>query len=35
MAPGRYDCQLVKLNGAWLFKHRLVILDGEVKLEGI
>ena len=28
MAPGRYDCQLVKLNGEWLFKH-------EVKLDGI
>lgn len=35
MAPGRYDCQLVKLNGEWLFKHRLVMLDGEVKLDGI
>jgi uncharacterized protein (TIGR02246 family) len=35
MAPGRYDCQLVKLNGDWLFKHRLVMLDGEVKLDGI
>jgi uncharacterized protein (TIGR02246 family) len=35
MAPGRYDCQLVKLNGEWLFKHRLVVLDGEVKLDGI
>ncbi len=35
MAPGRYDCQLVKLGGEWLFKHRLVVLDGEVKLDGI
>ena len=35
MAPGRYDCQLVKLNGEWLFKHRLVMLDGDVKLDGI
>ena len=35
MAPGRYDCQLVKVDGEWLFKHRLVILDGEVKLDGI
>ena len=35
MAPGRYDCQLVKLDGEWLFKHRLVMLDGEVKLDGI
>jgi len=25
----------VKLDGEWLFKHRLVMLDGEVKLEGI
>ena len=35
MPPGRYDCQLAKVNGDWLFKHRLVVLDGEVKLEGI
>jgi len=35
MAPGRYDCQLAKVHGEWLFKHRLVVLDGEVKLEGI
>jgi uncharacterized protein (TIGR02246 family) len=35
MAPGRYDCRLAKVNGQWLFRHRLVVLDGEVKLEGI
>jgi uncharacterized protein (TIGR02246 family) len=35
MAPGRYDCRLQKIGGQWLFKHRLVVLDGEVKLEGI
>ncbi len=35
MAPGRYDCRLVKLDGQWLFKHRLVVLDAKVKLEGI
>ena len=35
MAPGRYDCRLAKVGGEWLFKHRLVVLDGEVKLEGI
>jgi uncharacterized protein (TIGR02246 family) len=35
MPPGRYDCQLARVNGAWLFKHRLVVLDGEFKLDGI
>lgn len=35
MAPGRYDCRLAKIDGRWLFKHRLVVLDGEVKLDGI
>lgn len=35
MAPGRYDCQLVKVEGEWLFQYRLVVLDGEVKLDGI
>jgi uncharacterized protein (TIGR02246 family) len=35
MAPGRYDCLLAKVAGEWLFKHRLVVLDHEVTLEGI
>jgi uncharacterized protein (TIGR02246 family) len=35
MPPGCYDCQLVRLDGEWLFQHRLVVLDGEVKLDGI
>ncbi|HET7883402.1 MAG TPA: nuclear transport factor 2 family protein [Acetobacteraceae bacterium] len=35
MPPGRYDCRLAKVGGEWLFRHRLVVLDGEVKLEGI
>ena len=35
MAPGRYDCQLVKINGEWLFRHRLVVLDSEFPLDGI
>src|SRR5437870_4736280 len=32
LAPGRYECRLEKIDGEWLFKHRLVILDHEVKL---
>src|SRR5215470_13261154 len=35
MPPGRYDCRLAKVDGRWLFRHRLVVLDGEAKLEGI
>jgi uncharacterized protein (TIGR02246 family) len=35
MPPGRYDCRLAKVDGEWLFSHRLVVLDGEVKLDGI
>lgn len=35
MPPGRYDCRLERVNGEWLFKHRLVVLDAEFKLEGI
>jgi uncharacterized protein (TIGR02246 family) len=35
MPPGRYDCRLAKVEGQWLFRHRLVVLDGEVQLEGI
>ncbi len=35
MAPGRYDCRLAKVGGDWLFRHRLVVLDGEVPLDGI
>jgi uncharacterized protein (TIGR02246 family) len=33
--PGRYDCRLARVNGAWLFQHRLVALDAEFKLDGI
>jgi uncharacterized protein (TIGR02246 family) len=35
MPPGRYDCRLEKIGGQWLFRHRLVVLDGEFKLDGI
>ncbi len=33
--PGRYDCTLARVGGAWLFKRRLVVLDAEFKLDGI
>ncbi len=35
MPPGRYDCRLERVDGEWLFKHCLVVLDAEFKLEGI
>jgi uncharacterized protein (TIGR02246 family) len=35
MPPGRYDCRLARAGGVWLFAHRLVVLDGEAKLDGI
>jgi hypothetical protein len=35
MAPGRYDCRLAKIDGEWLFGHRLVVLDAEFPLDGI
>lgn len=35
LAPGRYDCRLARVGGEWLFKHRLVVLDHEVALDGI
>jgi uncharacterized protein (TIGR02246 family) len=35
LAPGRYECRLEKFDGVWLFKHRLVILDHEIRLEGV
>lgn len=33
--PGRYDCQLARVNGAWKFRHRLVVLDGPFPLDGL
>lgn len=35
LAPGRYECDLVKAGGQWLFERRLVILDHAVTLEGV
>jgi len=33
--PGRYECQLVRVNFKWVFKYRLVIEDAKAPLAGI
>jgi uncharacterized protein (TIGR02246 family) len=35
LAPGRYECDLVKSAGQWRFQNRVVILDHEITLDGI
>ena len=35
LAPGRYECELVKTDGTWRFQNRVVILDHEIKLDGV
>ena len=35
MPPGRYECELRKVDGVWLFQNRLVILDAPFALPGI
>ena len=35
LAPGRYECELVKSAGKCRFQKRVVILDHEITLEGI
>jgi uncharacterized protein (TIGR02246 family) len=35
LAPGRYECDLVKSDGKWRFQRRLVILDHDITLDGI
>jgi uncharacterized protein (TIGR02246 family) len=35
MPPGRYECELRKVDGAWLFLNRLVIMDAHFALPGI
>ena len=35
MPPGRYECELRRVDGDWLFQHRLVILDAPFALPGI
>jgi uncharacterized protein (TIGR02246 family) len=35
LAPGRYECELVKSAGQWRFQNRIVILDHEMTLDGV
>ena len=35
LAPGRYDCELRKVDGAWKFQRRVVLHDHDYTLEGI
>jgi hypothetical protein len=35
LAPGRYQCDLVKSEGKWRFQRRVVILDHDITLDGI
>jgi uncharacterized protein (TIGR02246 family) len=35
LPPGRYECELVKQGGRWLFSRRTVFHDHEYTLDGI
>ena len=35
LAPGTYDCELVRVDGQWLFERRIVTMDHDYELEGI
>ena len=35
LAPGRYECDLVKSDGTWRFQKRVVILDHAITLDGV
>ncbi len=35
LPPGRYECDLAKVAGQWLFRRRLVILDLPLQLDGV
>jgi uncharacterized protein (TIGR02246 family) len=35
MPPGRYECDLRKRDGVWLFQNRLVILDAPFEMPGL
>ena len=35
LAPGRYECDLHKVDGEWLFHRRVVLHDHDYTLEGL
>jgi uncharacterized protein (TIGR02246 family) len=35
LPPGRYDCELIKHDGAWRFTRRIVFHDHDYTLDGI
>jgi uncharacterized protein (TIGR02246 family) len=35
LPPGRYDCELIKQDGAWRFTRRVVFHDHDYTLDGI
>jgi len=35
LAPGRYECELRKLDGQWRFQRRVVLHDHDYTLEGL
>jgi uncharacterized protein (TIGR02246 family) len=35
LAPGTYDCELVRSDGQWLFQRRIVTMDHDYELEGL
>jgi uncharacterized protein (TIGR02246 family) len=35
LAPGGYDCDLVRIGGDWLFQRRVVLHDHDYTLEGL
>ena len=35
LGPGRYECDLRRVDGAWYFARRLVVMDHDYELKGI
>ena len=35
LAPGTYDCELVRVGGRWVFERRIVTMDHDYELEGL
>lgn len=35
LAPGTYDCELVRVDGRWVFERRIVTMDHDYELKGL